>query len=85
MVGVQADESHTSIKIRPQVNSYGNHYSSRLKGIPPQTVAMDVEPSEAITSELIRTVKGSFSSGGNTARRAFSARVPTNSEATKMN
>lgn len=48
-----------------------------LERIPPQTVAIDVEPSEAMTSELIRTVYGKSSSGGNTARRAFSARVPT--------
>lgn len=45
--------------------------------IPPQTVAIDVEPSEAMTSELTRTVYGKSSSGGNTARSAFSARVPT--------
>lgn len=45
--------------------------------VPPQTVAIDVEPSEAMTSELTRTVYGKSSSGGNTARSAFSARVPT--------
>lgn len=37
---------------------------------------MDVEPSEAMTSEFTRTVYGKSSSGGNTASRAFSARVP---------
>lgn len=31
-------------------------YFDRKKRIPPQTVAIDVEPSEAMTSELTRTV-----------------------------
>lgn len=45
--------------------------------VPPQTVAIDVEPSEAMTSEVMRTVYGNSFSGGNTASKAFSARVPT--------
>lgn len=48
-----------------------------VESVPPHTVAIDVEPSEAMTSELTRTVYGKSSSGGKTARRAFSARVPT--------
>lgn len=44
--------------------------------VPPHTVAIDVEPSEAMTSELTRTVYGNSSSGGKTASKAFSARVP---------
>lgn len=56
---------------------------TRLKRIPPQTVAIDVEPSDAMTSELTRTVYGKSSSGGKTASRAFSARVPGNSEDTR--
>ena len=47
-----------------------------INSIPPQTVAIDVEPSDAMTSELIRTVYGKSSSGGKTASKAFSARVP---------
>lgn len=54
-----------------------------LERIPPQTVAIDVEPSEAMTSELTRTVYGKSSSGGNTASRAFSARVPTTNKQRK--
>lgn len=45
--------------------------------VPPQTVAIEVEPSEAMTSEFIRTAYGNSLSGGNTASKAFSARVPT--------
>lgn len=48
--------------------------------LPPHTVAIEVEPSDAMTSELTRTVYGKSSSGGNTASKAFSARVPTNSQ-----
>jgi len=48
----------------------------KIEKLPPQTVAIDVEPSDAMTSELIRTAYGKSSSGGNTASRAFSARVP---------
>lgn len=44
--------------------------------VPPHTLAIDVEPSDAMTSELIRTVYGNSSSGGSTASKAFSARVP---------
>lgn len=69
----------------------GNIYIERLeiatvagRRVPPQTEAIDVEPSEAITSELIRTVYGNSSSGGNTASRAFSARVPSNHYETKL-
>lgn len=50
---------------------------SWVERVPPHTVAIEVEPSEAMTSELTRTVYGKSSSGGKTARRAFSARVPT--------
>jgi len=46
------------------------------KSVPPHTVAIDVEPSEAITSELTRMVYGKSSLGGKTARKDFSARVP---------
>lgn len=48
-----------------------------VERLPPHTVAIDVEPSEAMTSELTRTVYGKPSSGGKTARSAFSASVPT--------
>ena len=61
------------IKCKPE------NYMQQLLGInsiPPQTVAIDVEPSDAMTSELIRTVYGKSSSGGKTASKAFSARVP---------
>ena len=61
------------IKCKPE------KYMQQLLGInsiPPQTVAIDVEPSDAMTSELIRTVYGKSSSGGKTASKAFSARVP---------
>jgi hypothetical protein len=44
--------------------------------IPPHTDAIDVEPSEAMTSEFTRTVYGKSLSGGSTASNAFSARVP---------
>lgn len=47
---------------------------------PPHTVAIDVEPSDAMTSELTRNVYGKSSSGGRTARSAFSASVPTKSQ-----
>lgn len=56
-----------------------------MKRIPPQTVAIDVEPSDAMTSELIRTVYGKSSSGGKTASKAFSARVPINKEEINQN
>jgi len=46
-------------------------------GIPPHTDAIDVEPSDAMTSEFTRTVYGKSLSGGSTASNAFSARVPT--------
>lgn len=58
-----------------------SYCSCKLKWEPPQTVAIDVEPSDAITSELIRTVYGKSSSGGITASKAFSARVPRNDAA----
>ena len=51
--------------------------------VPPHTVAIDVEPSEAMTSELRRTVYGKSSSGGKTARSAFSASVPIKSKTRK--
>ena len=44
--------------------------------IPPQTVAIEDEPSEAITSEVVRTLYGNSSSGGKRANKAFSASVP---------
>lgn len=52
--------------------------------IPPHTVAIDVEPSEAMTSEFTRTVYGKFASGGNTASSAFSASVPTKTKQQKQ-
>lgn len=57
-----------------------SYYSCKLRREPPQTVAIEVEPSDAITSELMRTVYGKSSSGGKTASKAFSARVPRNDE-----
>lgn len=52
----------------------------RSWGRPAQTDAIDVDPSDAMTSELIRTVYGQSSSGGITASSAFSARVPENKD-----
>jgi len=56
-----------------------------VKIIPPHTLAIDVEPSEAMTSELTRTVYGKTTSGGKTARRAFSASAPTKAKQQKVN
>lgn len=56
--------------MRTQAISFG------VRGPPPQTVAMEVDPSEAKTSELSRTLKGKASSLGSRATRAFSAKVP---------
>jgi hypothetical protein len=56
---------------------YKNHYKRKLVfGIPPHTDAIDVEPSDAMTSAFTRTVYGKSLSGGSTASNAFSARVP---------
>lgn len=42
----------------------------------PQTVAIDDDPSEPVTSDVTRTVYGKASPGGTTVRRARSARAP---------
>lgn len=65
-------------KSKVQQRKSADYHSIEVKRIPPQTVAIDVEPSDPITSELTRTVYGRSSSGGKTASRAFSARVPVN-------
>lgn len=75
-VPIKADYIFNKTFVR-RANTTIIQYKINIKMVPPHTVAIDVEPSDAMTSELTRTVYGKSASGGNTESKAFSASVPT--------